>query len=362
MPPSIDNLVKGQVIQDWLSGSSRDEIAIKNRVGAGTVSNIISQFKSGLENYDYKSIRELAVQLKKEGLTYAQIFSVHRRHNYIEKLGANDEEIESLIANLVDKTKCIPIEKTVDSVNQMYEISNSENIPPAEVAAYINQKIEEKKILDKDLQKSRAILDQERVDVQNLNEYKKSKEQLKKYGFSTDSPHKLLSVLQSFNEMGYNPQRIVRYYKQMKSLKQKEWRLRNYCKLWESRAAEYQKIVPMCKHVVSMGIGIPLLLALETAVIKKIEVDGIPAGAAPYRILEEIDDYKRLGGVKKQLYDAIMQLSMASQIMARQERVINTLTKLQMSGMTEGQILNACQSLEVNGSNSSPYSNNSHFG
>jgi hypothetical protein len=107
--------------------------------------------------------------------------------------------------------------------------------------------------------------------------------------------------------------------------------------------------------------GIPLLLALETAVIKKIEIDGIPAGDVPYRILEEIDDYKRLGGVKKQLYDTIMQLSTASQIIARQERVINTPTKLQMSGMTEGQILNACRFLEVNGRNSSPYPNNSHF-
>jgi hypothetical protein len=48
--------------------------------------------------------------LKKEGMSFADLASLYRRHNYIEKLGANEEDVESLIANLVDKTKSIPIE------------------------------------------------------------------------------------------------------------------------------------------------------------------------------------------------------------------------------------------------------------
>jgi hypothetical protein len=60
------------------------------------------------------------------------------------------------------------------------------------VPACINQKIEEKKRLEQEIQKSRVILDQESVDVQNLSEYKKSKEQLKEYGLSTEAPDKLI--------------------------------------------------------------------------------------------------------------------------------------------------------------------------
>jgi len=70
----------------------------------------------------------------------------------------------------------------------------------------------------------------------------------------------------------------------MKSLEQKEWRPKNYCKMWESHAAEYQKIVPMCKHVISMGIEFPLLVALETAVIKKIEEEGVSPESAPFEL------------------------------------------------------------------------------
>jgi hypothetical protein len=277
-------------------------------------------------------------------------------------MGANEEEVESLIADLLDKTKSIPIEKTANLVNQLYELSKSESIPPAEVPAYINQQIEEKKRLEEEIQKGHAILDQENADIQTIEEYKKLEEELESCGLSIEAPRKLISVLQTVDEMEYDPQKIVASLARIRSLRGTERRLRNNCKIWDSRAARYKDVLRMCERVVSMGIGIPLLLALETAVIKTIEVDGIPAGAAPYRILEEIDDYKRLGGVKKQLYDTIMQLSMASQIMSRQERVINTLTKLQISGMTEGQILNACRFLGVNGHNSSPYSNNSHFG
>jgi hypothetical protein len=224
----------------------------------GSVTNIVNEKTKGLADSEYGATRDLAVQLKKEGLSFVELASIYRRHNYVNKLGANEEEVESLVANLLDGARSIPQEIIADLMNQLFELSKSENIPPKEVPAYINQKIEEKKRLEDEIQKSRAILDQECVDIQTIEGHKKMMKELKKYGLSTEAPHKLVSVLQSFNEMGFDPQRIVTYYKQTKSLKQKEWRLRNYCKLWESRAAEYQKIIPMCKHVVSMGIGYSL--------------------------------------------------------------------------------------------------------
>jgi len=108
-------------------------------------------------------------------------------------MGVN-EEVESLIANLLDKTKSIPIGKTAILVNQLYELSKSESIPPTEVPAYINQKIKEKKRIEKETQKSRAILDQENIEIQNINEYKKSKEQLEKYGLTSEA-------FQSYNHL-----------------------------------------------------------------------------------------------------------------------------------------------------------------
>jgi hypothetical protein len=48
MPAAIDPVIKKQVINQWLSGGSRDRIAADNGIGAGTVSNIIDEWKKGV--------------------------------------------------------------------------------------------------------------------------------------------------------------------------------------------------------------------------------------------------------------------------------------------------------------------------
>ena len=67
MPAAIDPLIKKQVINQWLAGDSRDKIAADNGIGAGTVTNIINEWKKGVQDSDYESVRELAVFSKKEG-------------------------------------------------------------------------------------------------------------------------------------------------------------------------------------------------------------------------------------------------------------------------------------------------------
>jgi len=85
MPPAIDAHIKKQVINQWLSGDSRDRIAADNGIGAGTVSNIINELKKGVENSDYDSVRELAVSLKKRGIGLNELACSVRLDNYIQK-------------------------------------------------------------------------------------------------------------------------------------------------------------------------------------------------------------------------------------------------------------------------------------
>ena len=65
MPAAIDSQIKKQVINQWLSGDNRDRIATDNNIGAGTVSNIINEWKKEVEDSDYDSLRELAIYSKK---------------------------------------------------------------------------------------------------------------------------------------------------------------------------------------------------------------------------------------------------------------------------------------------------------
>ncbi len=81
MPAAIDSVIKKQVVNQWLSGYSRERIAAGNGVGTGTVSNIIEEWKKGVQGSDYESERDLVVHCKKEGINLAGLMSALRIKN-----------------------------------------------------------------------------------------------------------------------------------------------------------------------------------------------------------------------------------------------------------------------------------------
>jgi len=58
MPPQIQEVIRRQVIEQWLSGESRDKIASDLQIGAGTVISIVSDFKKNLQALDIDSARD----------------------------------------------------------------------------------------------------------------------------------------------------------------------------------------------------------------------------------------------------------------------------------------------------------------
>jgi len=62
MLSAIDEQTRRNVIKQWILGFSRDKIAEENNIGAGTVSSIVANYKVGLEQLDFDSIRQLAVE------------------------------------------------------------------------------------------------------------------------------------------------------------------------------------------------------------------------------------------------------------------------------------------------------------
>ena len=68
MPSAISDEIKDRTIKQWLSGDSRDRIAAGNDIGAGTVSNIINEWKKGVEDSDYNSLRQLTCLLRNKEL------------------------------------------------------------------------------------------------------------------------------------------------------------------------------------------------------------------------------------------------------------------------------------------------------
>jgi hypothetical protein len=73
----------------------------------------------------------------------------------------------------------------------------------------------------------------------------------------------------------------------------------------------------------------------------------LPRDSGPYRVMQDIDNYNKLGGMKKQLADIGMQIYTMNQILARQNRLMMMVLKLEdYHGMSEEQYWICQTSLE----------------
>jgi transposase len=100
MPPLTDEKNRANVVREWILGFSRDTIAERNGIGMGTVSSIIANYKTGLEELDFDSIRQLAVEARQHGLKLSELALHARLYNFFVKSGASENAIESFITKV----------------------------------------------------------------------------------------------------------------------------------------------------------------------------------------------------------------------------------------------------------------------
>jgi hypothetical protein len=342
MPSAIDPLIKKQVVNQWLAGDSRDRVAADNHIGAGTVSNIINEWKKGIEDSNYDSVRELAVYSKKEGFDLSRLATSIRLNNYIQKLGANQDQIESFIANLVNSQEP---DKLIDDANQVAQLSRSESIPLVDLEAHVKHKEEETQRLEEETKHRRAILESLNVDIQTIEEYKQLKEGLNKRGLSIEDPNRLITILKTIKQLKYDPNKIVAEFSRLNSLRRSERILKNNCQILEQRMSEDKQVLSLLQQIQSMGIGIDKLLPFSLAVNEKARTCNLPISAAAYRVIEDIDNYNRVGGLKNEISRLAVQIYGMNEICAPRNKAITSLLKLQNYGITDEEILNVFEYL-----------------
>jgi hypothetical protein len=81
--------------------------------------------------------------------------SFFRLYNFFRNSGAKENEIESFIINV--NSGYLPPGKAIELVNQVYEISKSESVPPDQLPNYVMQKLEEKQKIDEEIKEADAV-------------------------------------------------------------------------------------------------------------------------------------------------------------------------------------------------------------
>jgi hypothetical protein len=247
MPSAIDEVIRRKVIQQWFSGFPRDKIASDLQIGAGTVSNIVSDFKKNLQGSDIDSVREIAVEAKKQGLSISDLAQHIRLRNFFIKSGASEEKVESFITNV--SSIDVPPERIIELVYQLHEISKKESIPLDQVPRHIERKLEEKQKIDEEIKEADAMLQSKNVNIQAINEHLQLNDKLKEHSLSTQDIDRLVNVLINVKEYNFDGKKIVGKLRSIKRLEKKEERLRNNCEILSKQLIKYKEIIPLAELV-----------------------------------------------------------------------------------------------------------------
>ena len=91
----IPNSIRNNVIQQWVDGILRDEIAANNGISVGMISTIVNEARSRVGYLDL--IREVALNLRKAGHDLNNFAFTLRIQNKYTRLGIDEEQAESAI-------------------------------------------------------------------------------------------------------------------------------------------------------------------------------------------------------------------------------------------------------------------------
>jgi len=100
----IDQNVKSIVIREYLNGTSRDKIAQIAGISAGTASNIIKDWKDGINMPNVEQVRDFSTEVKKAGMSIGQCAQGYRMFQLMKNLGIDvDDDDNENDENNLDK-------------------------------------------------------------------------------------------------------------------------------------------------------------------------------------------------------------------------------------------------------------------
>jgi len=109
------------------------------------------------------------------------------------------------------------------------------------------------------------------------------------------------------------------------------------------------KIIPLAQLIRDLPIGKNELISFKIAVNEATELYGFPSSTAAFHVLNNIRDYNKIGGLKKELNKLTTQVVSVNEICFLQNKSMMAMLNLQSRGITEDRILYMNNILENNG-------------
>jgi hypothetical protein len=348
MPRIISPNEKSSVIGDWLEGETREKIALKHNIGSGTVYNIVQEWSNKLGIEKTEVLRELAVNLNKNGLTVNDCSNGFRMVMIFKKYRIKEDELEDGITYFLKEIylKCQEASLTIQKVFMyIYDIVNFSNeLPLSQISQFLKEKKKEKEELEISIQNLYQKINEleetqkeKRQEIQRLSEITKKlsssyrlftilKYKLNKYGISIENLDQFVNCVVGISKENYSVTKVLELIGDYDNLLY-------YIQL-------YKKEVEAQKDELN-------LLNQEINSRKEL-LDS-------YRIKSDIaEDLERMGfGINELqvLYDTLMEIGREKERYNSYPKVIASIERLSHAGISENDILTIDKIVSMSGTN-----------
>ena len=321
--PKIPNETKTAIIRLYLNGVSRNKIAEKLRIGAGTATNIINEWRDSLSYPDADALRELSTNLKRFAMDVSQCARGFRTYMIMSKLGIDEHDFESFIKQIFShcQQNSITPEQIVSNLKPLVELSKS--VPIEKIPDFIEAKKSEINKLEQNIERSTkqnrdlnmetsvlreirdAALREEKMTCSELYLFSKVRTELAQYGLSmeTDIP-KLGQVISQIKNLGCDPGYILSEFSglrsvkferyniemQIRGLKSEKSMLERDCTIFREQRSKLGQTFIVYSELNSLGFGpweATLLRNLIYEAAKKDNISGEQAFQKLFRGLEK---------------------------------------------------------------------------
>ena len=258
---------------------------------------------------------------------------------------ANESNLESLIANLANYPDRDPA-KLIEAAAQISE----SGIPLEKLEEHVKALMAEKEMLQREIDEGRTILEGVYVDVESrrkvMEEYAQMKAEMRRCGIGAEDPRKIQTCFQRLKDANHDAEEVIAGYANMQTLRKERMELDEERRKLEDRIMECKDVLPLAEEITRLKIGIGELLAFHSAVYEKADMERIPLDTAAYKIVEDIQHYSQLGGLKKEQDRLQQQIFMSNMIMRTRQQAFVSLMRLQALGVTDMEIKNMAQLMD----------------
>ena len=374
MPSRLPDNYKSLVIQEWLNGEQRDKIAVDSGIGAGSVTNIVNEWRATLGFPTADTLRELAVTLRRLGISAAQCALGSRIATLMLRIGVNEDSFESFILDVYNRCKDIGLspQNIAFHLTDLLEFSNTA-LPLSKIPDYIKEKTTEKGKLEEEIEKLKAqietlreqkedaelirdtALEDARITSFRLKWYTDLSEELRKYGIPVHDISKLVKLVNNVRQYDYDVEKVINEFSNLEHLRLQRKNLEESIlfledtnrKLQEQRAGnevfvnKHNQLINIYEHLEAMKFGIKELWFLRDTVMEIARENDIHHEEAVKKFLSDVElQYNNKLGFQSKIDSLRSEVNRLRMELLSLPLVAPKLVKLTQSGVSEQDIIN----------------------